>query len=400
ERHRTEVERKAFTEKMQQIQKLESLGVLAGGIAHDFNNLLTVIMGNNEMAGDLIAPGHPAHPFLRELEKATLRAAGLTNQMLAYSGKGAFTLTPVDLNALTREMATLLHASISKKAVLKFEFEEALPAIEGDPSQLSQVILNLITNASEAIEPGTGTITLRTGLMSVDEPFLSNTALPDPLPTGRYLFLEVSDTGTGMNEETRARIFEPFFTTKFTGRGLGLSATLGIIRGHKGSIRVWSEPGKGTRFTLIFPPCGEREKGDKTGPVSARPPEANATVLVVDDEDLVRGVVRRLLQQEGFNTLEACNGQEAIETVAREGAGLDAIVLDLMMPVMGGEEAFQEIRRLHPGLPILVVSGFAGNALAARFETKAATVFLQKPFTGNDLTEALSRAMEGRIPRS
>lgn len=394
ERQRIEAEQQEFAVKMQQVQRLESLGVLAGGIAHDFNNLLTVIIGNTSLAADMLPPGHRAGPFLEDLEKAALRAAGLTNQMLAYSGKGAFALTQIDLNALTRENATLLDASISKKARFQLELADQLPKIEGDPNQLTQVVMNLITNASEAIDPRAGTIRIRTGSMMVDQAFFAQAALPDALPSGHYVFLEVSDDGAGMDAETVARIFEPFFTTKFTGRGLGLAATLGIIRGHKGSIQVHSEPGEGTRFLLVFPPAEGVGPGPEPARVPQPPIQGKPTVLIVDDESLVRNVATRLLRQEGFRTLEATHGGEAIEAVAQHGTQIDAILLDLMMPVMGGEEAFHEIRRLAPMVPILLASGFTETAVTARFGAEAPTGFLQKPFTAERLTHALREAME------
>jgi len=256
ERKLAEEERQRLQAQLQQIQKLESLGVLAGGVAHDFNNLLTAILGNAELALMDLTPYSPARPSLEEIRKAAQRASELSGQMLAYSGRGRFVVGPVNLSDLVREVGELLKVSISKKALLQYDLATDLPPIIADAGQLRQVVMNLVTNASEALGDQEGTITLCTRVVDVDRGYLAQAYVDEKLPAGRYVSLEVADTGCGMDEATRARIFEPFFSTKFTGRGLGLPAVLGIVRGHKGAIKVESAPGKGARFTVIFS-CSE-----------------------------------------------------------------------------------------------------------------------------------------------
>ncbi len=248
-----ETKQRQLEAQVRHVQKLESLGVLAGGIAHDFNNLLAGIMGNAGLALRDLGDLGPAADRVRQLQAAAVRASELTGQMLAYSGKGTFLVEAVDLSRLAREMASLLTASVSKKAELVLHLEADLPAIEGDATQLRQVVMNLLTNASDALEDRPGTIRVRTGGMTVDRGYLAATYLDEDLPAGPYVFCEVSDTGCGMDRDTVARIFDPFFTTKFTGRGLGLATVLGIIRSHRGAIRVYSEPGMGTRVRVLFP---------------------------------------------------------------------------------------------------------------------------------------------------
>ena len=253
ERKSAENKRLQLERQMQETQKLESLGVLAGGIAHDFNNLLTVILGNASLALDELPPTSAAGDSLKAIEHTALRAAELCRQMLAYSGKGRFVIESIPLGALIRDMVSLLKASISKKAMLHLNLAESLPPLRGDPSQIRQIVMNLVINASEALGDHAGTITLATGLLDESPEPLAGVHFGEPLAQGPYVWLEVSDTGCGMDPETRRRIFEPFFTTKFTGRGLGLSAVLGIVRGHQGALKVQSEPGKGTTFKVLFP---------------------------------------------------------------------------------------------------------------------------------------------------
>ena len=251
---RAEEDRRRLETRLQQAEKLESLGVLAGGIAHDFNNLLVGIMGHASLALIELPPNSPARSSIKNIELAAQRAAELTNRMLAYSGKGKFVIQRINLSELAKETMQLLATAISRKIEVRYEFSDSLPQIEGDPSQLRQVVMNLITNASDAIGEHSGTIVIRTGEVYVDREYLATTYLDDDLIEGSYAFLEVSDTGSGMDPDIQAKIFDPFFTTKFTGRGLGLAAVLGIVRGHRGAIKVESIPGRGTTFRVLFPP--------------------------------------------------------------------------------------------------------------------------------------------------
>ncbi len=258
-RKQAEKRRISLERQVQHSQKLESLGVLAGGIAHDFNNLLTIILGNADLAMDQLLPHSPARENLREIEKTSRLAAELARQMLAYSGRGRFVIEPIDLNDTLREMGQLLDVSISKRVVIKYDLAQNLPVFDGDLTQIRQVIMNLITNASEAVGEIDGVIDLSTGARHCDGGYLgdgdeaSRTAACEPLSEGVYTYVEVADTGCGMEAETIKKIFDPFFTTKFTGRGLGMSAVLGIVRGHKGALKISSEVEKGTTIRVLFP---------------------------------------------------------------------------------------------------------------------------------------------------
>ncbi len=320
-RKRTEEERQALERKMQQAQKLESLGVLAGGIAHDFNNLLVAILGNADLALDELPSKSPARSNIQEIERASKRAAELAKQMLAYSGKGRFVVEPIDAGELVEEMAHLLAVSISKKTVLEFNFAENLPAFDGDMTQIRQVIMNLITNASEAIGDEGGTIVLTTGAMECGRDCLNEinevlgSGLDKPLPEGVYVYFEVSDTGCGADAETVEKIFDPFFTTKFTGRGLGMSAVLGIVRGHRGGIKIRSEVGQGTTFTVLFP--ANEQDAEGVGKRNVTEADENGwrgsgTILVVDDEETVCSVAEQMLDRFGFSVLTAVDGSEAL----------------------------------------------------------------------------------------
>jgi PAS domain S-box-containing protein len=293
ERKRMEEERRKIDAQMREVQRLESLGVLAGGIAHDFNNLLTAVLGNADLALGTLSRASPARPRVEEIAKASQRAADLCRQMLAYSGKGRFVLGHHDLSEIVWEMGQMLDVSISKNALVRYCLAEGLPAVEADATQIRQIIMNLITNASEALGETRGVITVVTGVMECDEAYLSETFLDDTLPAGRYVTLEVSDTGCGMDEETRRKLFDPFFTTKLTGRGLGLAAVLGIVRGHKGAVKVYSEVGKGTNFKILLPAV-EWAACERVKPaVESTALKSGGTVLLVDDDPLVRGVASR-----------------------------------------------------------------------------------------------------------
>ena len=264
DRKRAEEEKRKLEEQVRQTQKLESLVVLAGGIAHDFNNLLMVVLGNAELALDGISPMSPARGKLTEITTAAQRAADLSRQMLAYAGKAVFAVERVGLRDLVEEMAPLLETAISKKAVLTLNLERELPPVQADPSQIRQIVMNLVINASEAIGDRSGVITVSVGATRCDEEYLQKTELHDDLAPGLYVHLEVTDTGSGMDARTRARIFEPFFSTKFTGRGLGLAVVLGVVRAHRGALKVYSKPGKGTTFKILFPALEDAGNGART----------------------------------------------------------------------------------------------------------------------------------------
>jgi PAS domain S-box-containing protein len=384
------------------VQKLESIGVLAGGIAHDFNNLLHVVLGNADIALNNLTTGSPAREPLEEVVRATLRAADLTRQLLAYSGKGAFVVRHLDLSAEVREMATLLRTSIAKQATLEWDLHPDLPVVSADPTQIRQIVMNLITNASDAVGEAGGTITLRTGVSRLEELSEQSGALLEGdeavrRADGPFVFLEIADTGGGMTPDTLRRIFDPFFSTKFAGRGLGLAAVMGIVRSHHGMIRIRTAPGEGTAFCVLFPAIAGMAKEDVKPPSSRSEWRGSGTILVVEDEEGVRGVAERLLHEIGFDTLAAEDGRQALDIMQEEGARVRAVLLDLSMPRMGGPETFRRLRSLRPELPIIMMSGYTEQVVSSQFNNGSGpgiTGFLQKPFVAEDLIAILKQFAE------
>ncbi len=398
ERLRATVERDKLDRKVQETQKLESLGVLAGGIAHDFNNLLTAILGNASIAQMELPPGSSVQDCLEHINEASLRAADLCKQMLAYSGRGRFVVQTLDLGELVEQTAQMLQISISKKAVLRYRLEKGLPPVEADATQLRQVIMNLVINASEAIGDTSGVISISTGLTRVDSDYLHGTLMGPDLPVGDYVFLEVSDSGCGMSAETKAKIFDPFFTTKFTGRGLGLAAVLGIVRGHKGAMKVYSEVGRGTNFKVLFPASAGTGETATALPAAIPVWRGQGTVLVVDDEETMRSTVARMMRLIGLDPLLAADGREAVEIFRANPAQFALVLLDLTMPHMDGEQTFTELRRLRSDVRVVLMSGFNAHEALVRFNGKGLASFLQKPFTIGSLRTTLQGAMGGKEP--
>lgn len=393
ERKRMEEEHRRIEVQMREVQKLESLGVLAGGIAHDFNNLLMAILGNADLALLSLSPVSPAYQHVEEITRASQRAAELCRQMLAYSGKGRFVVSRHDISEIVREMGQILEVSVSKKATVRYSLGEGLPPVESDATQIRQVIMNLITNASDALGDTTGIITVTTGVMECDEAYLSESYLDDSLSGGTYVYLEVSDTGCGMDPETRSRIFDPFFTTKFTGRGLGMAAVLGIVRGHKGAIKVYSEPGKGSTFRILLPAV-EWEAGErvKTAEESASL-LAGGTILLVDDDTFVCDVGSKMLKQLGFRVITAVNGLEGLKVFRTHRDEIACVILDLTMPEMGGEETFRELRKLRSDVRVILSSGYNEQDVTQQFVGRGLAGFIQKPYTVASLRSALKRAL-------
>jgi len=386
-------ERLQLEQKLLHAQKLESLEVLAGGIAHDFNNLLVGVLGNAGLALLDLPPESPAYAPVVDIERAGQRASDLTRQMLAYSGRGRFVVEPVDISELVSEMGALLRTVLSKQAVLAFELQPSLPLIEADATQLRQVVMNLITNASDAVGETGGMIHVRTGDQRLTADTDELTYLGDRLPAGEYVFVEVSDTGEGMSEATVARVFDPFFTTKFTGRGLGLAATLGIVRGHRGGISIQSAPGHGSTFRILLP------VGDvlmPPAPLSAPPAHGSGvgTVLIIDDDETVRVVARRLLERRGFQVVVAVDGFDGLDRFREAPAGFDLVILDLTMPRMGGVETLAALRRLEPDVLVLLTSGYREREVAAQFVGREPAGFVQKPFRAEELYSAVSHALQ------
>ena len=389
EQRRAEAERLSLERQLQHAQKLESLGVLAGGIAHDFNNILTSIVGNADLALMRINPESPVINNLHQIEHAAARAADLAKQMLAYSGKGKFIVENLDLNRLLEEMLHMLEVSISKKAVLRMNLTPNLPPVEADATQIRQIIMNLVINASEAIGDKSGVIAISTGCMDCDKSYLKNVWLDENISEGLYVYLEISDTGCGMGKETLAKIFDPFFTTKFTGRGLGMAAVLGIVRGHKGAIRVYSEPKKGTSFKILLPASG---KPTKIFNVESFKNDWKGTgkVLLVDDEETVRGIGKEMLQDLGFSTITANDGREAIE-MFKQNSDIAFVILDLTMPHMDGEQCFRELRQLNPDVKVIMSSGYNEQDVTQKFVGKGLAGFIQKPYKLSVLKDAIHK---------
>ena len=389
---------------MLQVQKLESLGLLAGGIAHDFNNLLTGVLGNVDLALADSPSSTPIRANLESIDKAAQQAAELCRQMLDYSGKGHFVIQTIDLRELATEMIHMLEVSISKKTAIHCQFADPVPAIDADPSQIRQVIMNLIINASEAIGEQSGDITLAIGAMICDRAFMANAVADSDLPEGKYAYLEVTDTGCGLDAATQSRIFEPFFTTKFTGRGLGLAAVLGIVRGHKGAIKVTSEKGKGSTFRVLFPAVSRTAK--RLAPPTARAAEwkGSGTVLLADDEPIVRDIGKRILERIGFRVILAADGNDAVNLFrageTHPSGRIDCVVLDATMPHMDGAEAFREIRITRPDVPVILSSGYDQQDVSRRFAAQPFSGFVQKPYRATALAAMLRSVLEARPARS
>lgn len=389
-----EVEKLELERRLLQTQKLESLVVLAGGVAHDFNNLLTSILGNLELAMMDTPQLSNARESIEGAAQATRKAAELSRQMLAYSGRGKFLVKELDLGSLVKEMTQLIEVSISKTAVLHLDLDENLPLIQADASQMRQILMNLVTNASEAIGDQSGGIAIRTGVRDCDEAYLSLSGISEKPAPGRYVFLEVADTGCGMDQTVQQRLFDPFFTTKFTGRGLGLSAVLGVVLGHRGAIMVSSELGAGAVIRVLFPVWQPETKADsKTSDriVVAPVMPSTCTVLVVDDEDSVRKLTVRALQRLGYQTYSAADGLEAVQMFEIYKDEIGCVLMDLTMPKMDGLAAFAELKRLKPGVQVILSSGYDACEIGRRVEGQGFACFLQKPFELNSLLAEIRR---------
>jgi len=380
-------------EALRQSQKLESLGILAGGIAHDFNNLLTVVLGNLNLAQMHLPDGAPAQPYLANMEATVLRATELTKQMLAYSGRGHFLVKPHDLNRVVQEVTHLLEVSISKKIRLRLDLEPGLPTIHADAAQIQQVVMNLVTNASDAIGDREGVIHLTTSEAILDGRSLHGAFRGENLRPGRYVLMEVADTGCGMSPEVLARIFDPFYTTKAAGRGLGLSAMLGILRGHEAGLSIQSEVGRGSSFRLCFPAYGEEPaEATEARPVDTLRP-LHGWVLLVDDEDLILRTMGSALEALGLKVTTASDGLEALTLFREADPKPDLVLMDLTMPRMDGREAFQAMHDLDASVPVILSSGFTEQDSLQTLSGQGPAGFIQKPYQLAELRRVLQRVL-------
>lgn len=389
-------ERRDFERQLQHTQKLESLGVLAGGIAHDFNNLLTGIMGSASIALMETAEYAPIRRYLREILGAGQQAANLTRQMLAYAGKGRFVTERINLSQLIREIEPLIRTSIPKMVAIDLDLAPDLPAIEADPGQIQQLVMNLIINGAEAIgETDAGSVVVLTELRELNAEEIRREYPHDELAPGKFVAIDVRDTGAGMDEATMARIFDPFFTTKFQGRGLGLAAVAGIVRAQRGAIRVRSTPGRGSSFEVLFPAVPDTQPGRSTRDrLQAAGP--GGTVLFADDEETVRSVGKSALERNGWRVLLAEDGAQAVRLFQENQESVTLVILDMAMPVMGGEEAFDRIKAIRAGVPVIVSTGYGESEAVRRFADRDVAGFLQKPYSVTQLFEVIATVF-GRL---
>jgi PAS domain S-box-containing protein len=403
-------EQKRAEAALRNAQKLESLGVLAGGIAHDFNNLLVGVLGNATLALKKLPENNEARKFLDDIIMSAQTASKLTSQLLAYSGKGRFIVQPINVSQQILKIERLLQLSISKNTELIFELEEELPLINGDTTQIHQVVINLVTNASEALEGKQGVVTVCTGTRMLSHHQAGSPVTQYQIESGRYVFIKVTDNGCGMSTKTVEKIFDPFFTTKFAGRGLGLSAVQGIVIAHCGTLHVESRQAKGTCIEVCFPVADEaEEKAPVERPKTKiyyvnKPPTAElkhitGTVLIVDDENVVRTVASHILDEIGMKILSAENGKKAIDIYKKDPARVDVILLDMTMPVMNGVETFKELKKINPNVKVILTSGYSADEVKLNFDdSNDLAGFLEKPFTAQALSEKIRAVIMGKVP--
>ncbi len=391
ERKKAVEEKLLIEQQFQQTQKLESLGVLAGGIAHDFNNILTVIICNCSLVQQR---PETAVDLIPEIEVAAARAAELCRQMLVYAGKSLSILKRFNMTALTEDVLKMLKSIINQNVVIKSNFPSEELSIIGDASQIRQIVMNLVINASEAIDGVQGEIQVSMTEIEISASQLDSDYIGKAIEPGRYICLKVSDSGCGMDDETKKRIFEPFYTTKFTGRGLGMSAVLGIITAHKGALQLFSQPGQGTTFK-IYLPAQKRDSAEKNIlQVSPTAWQGSGTVLLVEDEIQIMQVAKALMEALGFSVIEAINGKEALELYQKNAEYIRLVVTDLGMPVMDGYELFHELKKINKNLPIIVSSGFGAGDISSRITEGEVAGFLSKPYNFDQICNVLKGVVE------
>jgi signal transduction histidine kinase len=395
-------ERRHLEEQLRHAQKLESLGLLAGGVAHDFNNLLTGILGNASLVMEIVDADEAVQGMLQDIIRASERAADLTRQLLAYAGKGKFVISPVDVSALVRDISELLRSSVPRTVELSLHLHTGLPPIEGDASQIQQLVMNLILNAVEANGERPGIVRVTTAIREVraGEPIAQ--LRPEPPVPGTYVLVQVTDDGCGMSEAVKSQIFDPFFTTKFTGRGLGLAAALGIVRGHKGAIGVESTEGVGSTFTVLLPAAGAAfapVPSESNYPAQQVPQNSLGAILIIDDEDVVRRTARATLEHFGYTVFEAGDGRDGADLFSRLHDRVSAVLLDLTMPHMDGHDVWNYIRRVRPDMRVIVSSGFEEADAMRHFGEDPALLFIKKPYTASGLVRTIRTALDRRAKR-
>jgi signal transduction histidine kinase/ActR/RegA family two-component response regulator len=396
-----EEQRQRLEEQLQKLDKVESLRVLAGGIAHDFNNLLVAIIGNAALSRSVLPKDSPSSKYAKRIEKAAQRAAELTDEMLAFAGKGQVTVQPVRVMTLVDDAVRLLQVSLPRNASLDVEHEGPAPAIVADGSQIRRVVTNLISNSCEALLGEPGRILIRTGARNLSRRELANTYLDDKLQPGDYSYISVSDNGCGMTEQTRSRVFEPFFTTKFPGRGLGMAAVLGIVRGHGGAVEVETGEGRGTTVTAYFPsvPFPVKSQRTRSYPSLRLAPREPSTVLLADEQAVVREVAREVLETAGFQVLTANDSIEAVSLFEENASILSVVLLDLLLPQVAGREPHHQMQRIERNVPIIASSGYAQSEAARRFSIDGLAGYIKKPFDPQTLIQTVEKVV-GRTLRA
>jgi nitrogen-specific signal transduction histidine kinase len=381
-----------FEDELRQSQKMEAIGHLAAGVAHDFNNLLTGIMGHASLALDGLPKRDRRRSALEQVIQDGQKAADLTRQLLAYAGKGRTFLKRVDLSQVAIETSRLIQASIPEQVQLQLDLDKHLPPLLADPAQMQQVLMNLVINGAEAIGEAGGRVLVRTGRQRVTRERLPDLPPNQTAEPGEYVYLEVQDTGSGMDEQTRSRIFDPFFTTRFMGRGLGLAAVLGIVRQHKGVVQVHSVPGRGSTFRVLLP------AGDEVSPRIAdgehwRRLRGSGTVLVVDADEVIRSFGRAALERHGYRVLLAQDGPEAVRLFQEAPREIGLVLIDMAMPGMNGLETLERILAIRPGTPAILCGGLDDQHAERRFDDKRVAGSLPKPYTERQLAERIKKCM-------
>lgn len=395
-RRQAEMERRALDERMREAQRLESLGLLAGGIAHDFNNLLTAVLGQTTLAASMLPADHDAQRCLRVVQDAARRASELTRQLLAYSGRATVVRGVVDLSSMASEMGPLLEASTSTKGLLSWDLDPVPRLVEGDVSQFRQIVLNLVINACDAVRGREhASVVIATGATTLDVASLDQSFF-DPDMVGRLVaWLEVRDNGPGIRSDVLPRMFDPFFSTKSSSRGLGLSAVLGIVRGHRGGLRVVSSAASGTAFRVFLPLADAQLRETRPPPPVAPVASSRGCVLVIDDDDLVRSAAVAMLAMHGYVVREAAGGIEGLREYEAHRDEIDVVVLDMTMPGLDGAQVAERLRGLRPDVRILVTSGYPAAETAERMAAQPPAGYLEKPFSTQTLLEAVSKLVTG-----